>query len=296
MCTNPRTMTIKRDGQYEEVKVKCGKCDTCKRQKAQEWAIKLIKESQYHMKCCFITLTFDNKILLDKNSKAVKMGASPAFVFNIDYSMKYFQKFIKRLRKKLGKNISYFHVAEYGEKTHRPHHHCIIFGHNFEDDRSEMEISKTGHVQYYSKTLEDLWSCGRTSIQDCNSNNIIYISQYSLKKMKKTLEQKEYNRYRITFSNRCKMNIKFARRHPEEIARGYLQDDEGKKFKVPKSYLDNFKKEEMRSKYWKALVKYEEKIMEHIGNETEKERIKKEKVKEKIRQLQNSNCNKYREF
>ena len=178
MCTNPRKLIVN----GEEVTVKCGKCDTCKRQKAQEWAIKLINESKYHTEACFITLTFDNKILLDKNSKAVKKyGASPGFVFKIEYSMKYFQKFIKRLRKKFSeKYISYFHVAEYGEKTHRPHHHAILYGINFNEDRKDCQVSKSGHPQMYSETLQSLWACGNTTLQDCNSNNIIYIAQYLL--------------------------------------------------------------------------------------------------------------------
>lgn len=110
MCTNPLKILVNN----EYVTVKCGKCDTCRTEKAQDWAIKLINESKYHKKASFITLTFDNKILLDKNSKAAKMGANPSFVFNIENSKEYFKKFIKRLRKKFpDKRITFYHVGEY---------------------------------------------------------------------------------------------------------------------------------------------------------------------------------------
>lgn len=292
MCTNPRKLIINK----EEVIVKCGKCDTCKRQKAQDWAIKLINESLYHKESCFITLTFDNKILLDKNSKAVKKyGANAGFVFKTDYSMKYFQKFIKRLRKKFPeKRISYFHVAEYGEKTHRPHHHAILFGINFKEDRKECQISKSGHPQMYSETLQSLWACGNTTLQDCNSNNIIYIAQYSLKKFKNNELNKKYDT-KMTFSNRCKMNVKFIRRHPENIKKGYIQDKDGKRYKIPRSYLKNLK-EETIPKYYEAYREYEENLMEYLANNSDTDIIKKEKIKEAIIQKRNKNFNKCRDF
>lgn len=89
MCTNPQKIIVNN----EEITVKCGKCPTCRKQKAQEWAIKLINERKYYKKACFITLTFDNKILGNKKSKAVaKYGAKAGFVLKTDYSMEYFKK------------------------------------------------------------------------------------------------------------------------------------------------------------------------------------------------------------
>lgn len=290
MCTKPVKVIVNN----EEITVACGKCPTCRRQKAQEWAIKLINESKYHLKCSFITLTFDNKILLDKNSKASKYGARANFNKSIDNSMEYFQKFIKRLRKKLKKNISYFHIAEYGEKTKRPHHHAIIFGENFEFDRKEMEVSKTGHIQYYSETVESLWACGRTSVQDTNSNNIIYIAQYSLKKFKNTEHNNKY-KSKMTFSNRCKMNVKFIRRYPELIRKGYLQDTDGKRYKIPKSYLKNLK-EDKNEKYSEIYREYEEKLFDYISNNNNSDLIKKQKIKEQIREIRDKNMNRCRDF
>lgn len=288
MCTNP--IKITQNG--EEYTVKCGKCPTCRRERTQEWAIKLINEAKYHKKASFITLTFDNKILLNGN----KYGADASFIYHIENSKEYFKKFIKRLRKRYKeKKLTYYHVGEYwnGEKTHRPHHHMILFGENFEEDRKECQLSKTGHQQFYSQTLYELWGCGNCTIQDINSNNIIYISQYSLKKNK----QNEDKRYRAiqSFSNRSKMNIKWIRRNYNEIKKGFIQDKDGKKYRIPKSYLNNLKNEK-NEEMKEAYRQYEENIMEHIGNTSTNDLINKQKIKEKIREYNQKSLGKSRDF
>lgn len=286
MCTNPIKITVNK----EEITVKCGKCDTCRRQRQQEWAIKLINEAKYHTKACFITLTFDNKILLDKNSIArKKYGAHPGFIFNITESKKYFTKFMKRLRKHFNeKRITYYKIGEYGEIKKRPHYHCILFGINFEEDRKKMPLSKTGHEQYHSDTLQKIWACGRISIQDINSANIIYISQYSLKKFKNNQENKFYKPTQ-SFSNRSKMSCKWARRNYAEIVKGYIEDGDGKRYRIPRSYINNLKKSEKKI-HRRAVEEYENNILENIANKSNNDIIKQEKIKEKIlkqREMQN---------
>lgn len=291
MCTNPIKIIVNK----EEYTVKCGKCDTCKKEKAQDWAIKLINESKYHKKACFVTLTFDNKILLDKNSKAYKMGANASFIFNINNSKEYFKKFIKRLRKYYkDTRITYYHVGEYGEKTHRPHHHIILYGVDFGEDRKEAEISKSGKPQFASQILTDLWACGRCRLQDINSNNIIYIAQYSLKKFKNNKLNKQYKTI-MSFSNRSKMNCKWVRRNYNEIKKGYIEDLDGKKYRVPESYKKNLR-ESKEEKYQEAIYQYENVIMESISNISNADLIKRQKIKEKIREIRNKNLNKCRDF
>lgn len=287
MCTNPLKITVNN----EEYTVKCGKCDTCRHEKAQEWAIKLINEAKYHKKSCFITLTFDNKILLNGN----KYGAEPSFLFHIENSKEYFKKFIKRLRKKYkGTYISYYHVGEYGEKTKRCHHHAIIYGINFTEigKRYEMERSKSGQIQYGNEVLTELWGAGRCSIQDCNSNNIIYISQYALKKFKNV--EKRYKTI-FSFSNRSKISVKWVRRNYENIVKGYLTDTDGKKFRVPKSYLNELKNSK-QEKFKEVYRQYENNIMERISNINSNELIQRQKNKEKIREQRYKNMNKCRDL
>lgn len=291
MCTNQRK--IIKNG--EEITVKCGKCFTCLKQRASDWTIKLINESKYYNECSFITLTFDNEKLYDRNGRAVKFGANPNFIYNIRNSNEYFTKFMKRLRKKLEpKKIKYYKIGEYGDLGKRPHYHVIIFGENFSFDRKECEVSKTGKTQYFSQTLEDIWACGRTRIQDCNAKNIAYICQYTQKKIKKyeKIEQgngtlKEIDRYKPiqSFSNRSKMGVRWVRRNPQSITKGYLTDTDNHKYRVPNSYKENLKKDE--KEYFKQFYRqYEQKMLENIKLNN-LEQIEKEKIKEKIFILQN---------
>lgn len=314
MCLNPIKIKLKNDttdGKYkkgEEIEVNCGQCIICRMKRASDWTIKLVNESKYHMKSCFVTLTFDNKILADANSK---YECDTSFLWNIKYSKKYVQKFIKRIRKHFkDKDISYYAVGEYGDKFKRCHWHILFFGINFDEDRTTFERSKTGHEQYYSDTLQELWSAGRTSIQDINSHNIAYIAGYSVKKIKNPSNidefRKNYNKieyetseiakdengneiyytdekgkrkklhviktkyewkYKPTFmfSNRSKMNSKWIYKRPEEILRGYLLDNDKKKYAIPRSYREALKKSD-NIKHQKYSQIIEERIEEYSEN------------------------------
>lgn len=284
MCINPYHIVINK----EEYTVPCGKCFTCIKKRSQDWAAKLICENEYHKKKCFVTLTFDNKILLKGN----KYGANPSFIFHIENSNEYFKKFMKRLRKHYkDRMITYFRVSEYGDLTKRPHIHLIIWGTNFEENRDEYKKSKSGYIQYTSKILQELWDCGLCTIQDININNTLYISQYVNKKFKN-----DNDRYKakISFSNRSKMSCKWARRNYEEIAKGFLTF-ENKKFSIPKSYLKNLKESE-KTHLKEAYRKYEEKINQYFESTTETERKQREINREKIFKSKKKNLNKIRDF
>jgi len=86
----------------------CGKCDPCRRQWANQYALRMKHEAAYHEQNSFVTLTYDpdnepNELLLDDPIK-----------------------WIKRLRKQI--KIRYFLAGEYGETRGRPHYHAILFG------------------------------------------------------------------------------------------------------------------------------------------------------------------------
>lgn len=267
MCTNPRKILVTKKGETkaEEITVNCGECPTCLKQRARDWTIKLINEAKYHKEASFITLTFDNAILADVNSKAVKKyGAKPNFPYNVSYSKKYFQKFIKRLRAKFpNKIITYYHLAEYGERNGRAHHHVLLFGCDFREDAKQVELSKSGKQQYYSDTLNELWACGRTRIQYVNDYNIAYIAGYNAKKFNftdKSKPPKDREKYEKwfqkrkqlqmqkkpiqSFSNRSKMSVKWIRKRPEMLRdHEFLTDKDGKKYSFPKSYIREIKKE-----------------------------------------------------
>lgn len=313
MCTSPIKLLITRKdtGDKEWIEAPCGQCPTCIRRRASDWTIKLINEAKYHKECSFITLTFSNEILLDKNSKAVKeYGAQANFPYNIAYSKKYFQKFMKRLRKKFPeKKITYYHIAEYGEIGHRAHHHVLLFGCDFREDTVQCELSKSGKPMLYSQTLEDLWACGRTRIQLVNDNNIAYIAGYSNKKrplrmifdeqkndkenfeiFKKVIDNFKKWKPLQSFSNRSKMSVKFIRKRPELLRdQEFLTDKDGKKYAFPKSYIREMKLETEKEQFCsnplfiQSYQSYDERRANFIGELPDRQTyLTQQKIKETI--------------
>lgn len=145
------------------IQLPCGKCFECKSKRAVDWALRARHEMSDHNENCFLTLTYD-----DNNLPSHLIVKS------------YFQKFIKRLRKKLHSDIRYMVSHEYGGKTGRPHHHAIIFGWTPCQQRYLQE-APSGEPLYTSHELETLWPHGYHSIGTANEKTAYYIASYSLK-------------------------------------------------------------------------------------------------------------------
>lgn len=91
-----------------------------------------------------------------------------------------FQKFLKRLRKSVGP-VRYLMCGEYGSHTHRPHYHCILFGHVFADARPHRVLP--AYTLYRSPLLERLWPHGYSLIGNLTPHSIGYVCRYNLKKV-----------------------------------------------------------------------------------------------------------------
>lgn len=90
----------------------CGQCMVCRIQKRDEWAIRIILESQQHEQTLFVTLTYDSDNYPEDQS----------------LSKRELQLFVKRLRKNTNEKFRYFACGEYGGKTGRAHYHLVLFG------------------------------------------------------------------------------------------------------------------------------------------------------------------------
>lgn len=165
-CTRPvleRTKT----GPVEIVERPCGKCPACRSKKAQEWVFRLYAEMKCHEKAVFVTLTFDDEHIdmLPVISNGVvawhSLAKWPA------------QNFMKSLRKNAEKKLRYYIVGEYGETSHRPHLHGIIFGLG-PDDRNVIEKS---------------WPHGFVSVGTVTPSSIGYVARYCVKKLFEDTEE-----------------------------------------------------------------------------------------------------------
>lgn len=188
-----------RDGSSDEpIDLACGRCIGCRLERSRQWAIRCVHEASLYQDNCFITLTYNPESLPKSNSLVLK----------------HFQDFMKRLRKKFGSGIRFFHCGEYGEVCEhcrkskhyctcnmykpylgRPHYHACLFNIKFPD----QEYWKTlkGNKIYTSQILTDLWGKGFASIGELNFNTAAYVARYITKKISGEPAKDHYEIYNI---------------------------------------------------------------------------------------------------
>ena len=128
---------------------------------------------------CFITLTYDDDNLHSGGS-LVKAD---------------FQKFMKRLRKKFGSGVRYYHCGEYGEKNGRPHHHACLFNFRFPDCEPLDIAGRSSDLPplYVSRSLLELWPFGLHTIGVVTFDSAAYVARYVMKKITGDKAASHYN-------------------------------------------------------------------------------------------------------
>lgn len=228
MCLNPKW--IYKKGHYKEdnyrgaagelyeigTYTKCGGCEQCNAEKANNWVVRNYYEAQSNEKIAFITLTYEvNPVILIKKD---------------------LQNFIKRLRAKLkyhkDEKIRYFACGEYGTLNGRPHWHLILYG--FEDlNKRYLDINKKKNIVYQSPLIQETWGLGRTSIQEFSTYEIPYISLYQtpkerFKRAYKLTREKAKN-LRELYNSKM---YKISKKRRKEMVNGLKEyEDEMKKTK-----------------------------------------------------------------
>lgn len=153
----------KSDGSFMEIP--CQQCIGCRLRKSGEWAARISHEASLYEKNCFITLTYSEEHLPKDGSLRVRD----------------FQLFLKRLRKKYGSKIRFFHCGEYGESLGRPHYHACLLNFDF-PDKYLWEITPRGDHVYRSPSLEELWPVGISNIGSVTFESAGYVARYITKK------------------------------------------------------------------------------------------------------------------
>lgn len=148
-------------GKENVFSVPCGHCLECRLQHASEWSVRCYLESLEYETNLFITLTYayDKKTLSKRD----------------------LQLFIKRLRDKFP-NIRYFACGEYGETTHRPHYHVLLFNCDSISFTSTGKRSLSGYY-FKSPVIENAWSHGLVDIGEVSRESIGYVARYTQKKV-----------------------------------------------------------------------------------------------------------------
>lgn len=122
------------------IELPCGQCIGCRMRRASDWSLRVMHEASLHKENCFVTLTYGR----DKCP--------------VDGSLLHedFQKFMKRLRKRVGR-VRFYMCGEYGPLNQRPHYHACLFGVSFSEGRVPMGKSASGQL-FFNRSC---WmSCG----------------------------------------------------------------------------------------------------------------------------------------
>lgn len=169
MCFFPTTAQSQEFGKPKlnpegDLTLPCGKCSECISKRSIEWSLRARHEISLHNENCFLTLTYNDEYLPNSN----------------DPIKHEFQKFIKRLRKKIKKKIRYMVSHEYGSNTKRLHHHAIIFGYDPLNQKF-LKTTKSGESIFTSTDIDSLWGLGHHSIGSANAKTAYYIASYALK-------------------------------------------------------------------------------------------------------------------
>ena len=170
--------------------IACGQCLGCRLDHSREWAARIVHEASKHDYSSFLTLTYRDP---DKCS-VDQLRAGHYLPKDGSLDKKHHRDFMKRLRKRFPEfSLRYYHCGEYGDQFERPHYHSIIFGLMFPDE--EFFKEEDGVTLFVSKTLEQLWSYGYSTIGDVTFQSAAYTARYCLKKQTGQLAQEHYLRF-----------------------------------------------------------------------------------------------------
>lgn len=143
----------------------CGKCLGCRLNRSRNWAFRCMHEASMYRDNSFVTLTYDDDHL----------------PLNGSLDVTHWQDFMKRLRKRVGHRIRYFHAGEYGGKLGRPHYHALLFGLGFPD--KVFHTIRNGNKVYKSEFLKSVWTHGNVLIGSVTFESAAYVARYCLKKV-----------------------------------------------------------------------------------------------------------------
>lgn len=199
--------------------IPCGQCLQCRINHAKNWATRLELEAQSYNNVQFLTLTYDDEhvpvvdaytgetkeglttaeaidlynqqamvyIKAEKPEEAAKIGWT--YRLRLTLRKRDIQQFCDRLNKycqsngllERGKsNIRYFYCGEYGDQTHRPHYHMILYGVKIPDPI--LWSKNNGNPLFTSEMMTKEWGKGNVLIGAATYESMQYVARYALKK------------------------------------------------------------------------------------------------------------------
>ena len=224
----------------------CGNCRACRRNKAREWGYRAYVESLSYDNSIFLSLTYDDEHL------PISKKGFPTL------RKEHTQTFWKDFRYYVGK-CRYLLSGEYGDKTHRPHYHAIVFGVSLDNPVFYDKFYSPRKKAWIARCKA--WDKGEVCIGDVTIGSCQYCAKYVVKRKTGRVGRAYYERYGIepefsTMSRRPGLGYDYLRENEVLIKRrGYLML-KGHKLPLSRYFIDKL--------YDKESDEYEEfKIERH---------------------------------
>lgn len=256
---------ISKDWRVLYVPIGCGQCIECRKQKAQQWKVRLNEEIKTNKKpCYFITLSFSPEAL---KKIGEKLKTPLQKITNLQCNAvagKGIRLFLERYRKKYKKSMKHWLITELGEKnTERIHIHGLIWTENINE-------------------IENLWNYGNIYIGNyVNNKTINYIIKYVTKidEIHKGYLPQIFCSAGIGKTYLETWNAKQNKYKPLQTKEYYLLPN-GNKVNLPIYYRNKIYTEEEREKLW--LEKIDKHEIYILGTKYE---IKNKKDENKINEI-----------
>lgn len=226
--TGKRPLVFRRSEGFKDMQldVSCGRCIGCRLERSRQWALRCVHESSLHASNSFVTLTYDDKHLPSGGTLVLRD----------------FQLFMKRLRKRFGPGIRFFHCGEYGDRFWRPHYHACLFGFQFPDLR--LWSVRNGVSLYTSEICQEVWqNKGYCVVGDVTFESAAYVARYVMKKITGEAAAEHYKgrlpEY-VTMSRRPGLASAWFDKFQGDVFPHDYMIINGKKCKVPRFFDDKF--------------------------------------------------------
>lgn len=162
---------------YIPLAIPCRKCLGCRSDYAKQWALRCaLEDYESDGDSYFVTLTYSDPYL----PLCVSNPVSTDDFDQLDSYLPTLQKrdlqlFFKRLRKS-GRSFRYFACGEYGDRTSRPHYHCILFDLGLLD--LKLYSNKNGFQYYTCDELDKVWKLGNVIVTRYEYGTGAYVAKY----------------------------------------------------------------------------------------------------------------------
>lgn len=225
-CSYPVTRFDKSKREY--ITYPCGQCRACRKNKAREWGFRAFAESlSFKNNCIFLSLTFDDENLIYGSKGFATLDKAVLQTFWKD-----FRYYVCKCR--------YLACGEYGDDTHRPHFHAIVYGVNLDNPVFTDLFYSPRKKAFIGKCKA--WKYGEVCIGDVTIGSCQYCAKYVVKRKTGKSGKAYYEKYGIqpefaTMSRRPGLGLQYLYDNFNLIkSRGYLMI-KGHKIPIPRYYL-----------------------------------------------------------